>query len=721
MTERLLSKAHYHDLIGRRAVIDRLLAHSVINGCIALASAPEAGASTLLRAVFDKLYFDGGAAAPVYFEFRADETADDAAARFALEFLTQVISFRRRDRHIIETSPEICELAEIAPSDDRPWIERIIATCRRDSRLVNRAAVIRTCLSSPFRAEAAGVRSYIMFDGLERTAEMQGGAAFIGELSRIYHSADIPSVFSGLRRWHPPVPPVETIALDLLEPSESADLAARLAALSGVEINDATRDLIAVQTGGRPGTISALVASARAKGVAITSFAEFERLYVDEVLGGAVADRYMSILGRSCRSGGTAERLVRLLDKTITDGPTTRTLWQKHAGLAADSLETALNLLHVNEVINVSSGRIIMDPDDIVTRDHFRWRGSLEAGDPPRAAIVGEAIAQCVRRAPRLMAKHYRSGASLALKRLLCAFDGREVPATLIDHSKYKIEIKGSDDVNVRSVISNANARIKLPKFFFAANTTAYYPQISEIGELENSAVAVGEIDGKSTAWIAAEIDRKLEADAESTVFWLDRLEMAAISSNISNFRLWLIAREGFSDEAQTLLDERGAVGSSRRQAELLAAELLRSPLRTDSANSAYELVIPMGDDTEMVAVHTVEDIAKRAGFTAKAINQIKTAIVEVCINAAEHSLSPDRRLRLRVEPKADGIVINVGNRGIRLSDRMPANDSETADRRGWGLKLIAKLMDTVTIDETDDGTSITMTKSLTKSAAAEA
>jgi anti-sigma regulatory factor (Ser/Thr protein kinase) len=39
--------------------------------------------------------------------------------------------------------------------------------------------------------------------------------------------------------------------------------------------------------------------------------------------------------------------------------------------------------------------------------------------------------------------------------------------------------------------------------------------------------------------------------------------------------------------------------------------------------------------------------------------------------------------------------------------------------RRGWGLKLIEKLMDEVKVHQTDDGTSISMTKYLNTEAAA--
>jgi serine/threonine-protein kinase RsbW len=129
-----------------------------------------------------------------------------------------------------------------------------------------------------------------------------------------------------------------------------------------------------------------------------------------------------------------------------------------------------------------------------------------------------------------------------------------------------------------------------------------------------------------------------------------------------------------------------------------------------------YEMVVPMGEDTEMIAAQTIEEIARRHNFPAKAINQIKTALVEACINAAEHSASPDRKIYQKFAVENDKLVITVANRGLRLNDKKQA-PAVLDGRRGWGLKLMKTLMDEVHFEETDDGTSISMTKYLTPAA----
>ena len=93
----------------------------------------------------------------------------------------------------------------------------------------------------------------------------------------------------------------------------------------------------------------------------------------------------------------------------------------------------------------------------------------------------------------------------------------------------------------------------------------------------------------------------------------------------------------------------------------------------------------------------------------------MKTALVEACINAAEHGLSPDRKIYQKFAVSDRKVVITVSNRGLRLADRMAAGAAEQSElgegRRGWGLNLIRTLMDDVRVEPVEDGTRIVMTK----------
>ena len=125
-----------------------------------------------------------------------------------------------------------------------------------------------------------------------------------------------------------------------------------------------------------------------------------------------------------------------------------------------------------------------------------------------------------------------------------------------------------------------------------------------------------------------------------------------------------------------------------------------------------------MGEDNELIAASTAEQIAKRLTFRPEAINQIKTAIVEACINASEHSFSPDRKIYQRFRVESDRLVITISSRGVvpaNLNGAKSGSEAKQAaeERRGWGLKLIRTLMDEVEFERVDDGTSLRMTKYL--------
>ena len=118
-------------------------------------------------------------------------------------------------------------------------------------------------------------------------------------------------------------------------------------------------------------------------------------------------------------------------------------------------------------------------------------------------------------------------------------------------------------------------------------------------------------------------------------------------------------------------------------------------PRQSDTDNE-FQLIFPMGADNEMLAASAVEQVARRLSFTAEAINQIKTAVIEACINASEHSLSPDRKIYQRFQVENDRLSITISSRGI-LPVNFGANtegeeestttaESQTSDdRRGWG------------------------------------
>jgi anti-sigma regulatory factor (Ser/Thr protein kinase) len=368
-----------------------------------------------------------------------------------------------------------------------------------------------------------------------------------------------------------------------------------------------------------------------------------------------------------------------------------------------------IRYLYVHEIIAAGDGTVNMSATSRVVRDYVETRSRILKDPGDRAAIVGRGMLHNIGRAPRLMTEFYRSNSAVGVRGLLDSFKGQTIVRATVDYGPFKRQLKGKDEDTLLTALRESPDTIDLPRIAYTADAAAFYPQLAEMCDRDRAVVGLGET---GEAWFVAEIDSKLEADAATAEFWCDRLEMAAANSGFERYQLWLIAREGFTDEALDILAERNAFGSSRRQTELLK-RILNAPRPVDETIATeYSLTVEMGDEGEVLAARNFGEIAEKHGIAAKAATQIKTALIEALINADEHSLSPDRRVEIHFAVASEIITITVTNRGLRLTGHMLSQADAPSERRGWGLKLIQELMDEVRVEPTDDGTRLVMVKS---------
>ncbi len=719
---RVLSATERESFVGRTVELERLLAHgrgeSVSTG-IAVLAPPASGSSELLTQVYDHLFLDQDVVSPFYYCVKSsDSTSQAAASRFLKEFLTQSVAFKIKDPSMVNASPELKELSDLAGNAD--WLHQLIDSYH-DDVYADIRSFVRHCLSAPLRAAAGGVRMFVIIDDLHNALTLEGGAGFLDDITSTFQRSPVPVVFCGQRRFLYGRTGFPIMRIEQLSFSEGGRLVAEKAASLGVPVNDQTRDLIVVQLGCSAGHISTFMSSAHDSGAGLSTFSLTEQFYTDELFGGRLSRRFDDILDRIAPDLEAQARLVGLLKETV-DTERHRSplaLWSEQTGMSDVGLRAVLDSLYHHEMINLDASHVTLDTGNILLRDYIEARALLGSSDKRRALIVGETTAKIVRRAPELMSRFYRKNSSLGLLEIMESFDGRQISSLTLDYTRYKNELKGGPREQMSKAMQADRSSIRLPKCVFSAVTSAYYPPLDEICEPERSATAICVIEETGQAeiaWIAVEIDSKLEASRKAADFWCDRLEMAALNCNFDNYKLWLVAPEGFDDDAMATLNSRGAIGSSRQQVEILH-ELLSGEKASELNSKAevYEFIVPMGDDTEMIAAHTVEEIVRRHNFPTKVINQIKTALVEACINAAEHSLSPDRRIYQTFAVEGEKITITVANRGLRLTDKDPVVPGVEGGRRGWGLKLIKSLMDEVRIETSDDGTRITMTKHIAR------
>jgi serine/threonine-protein kinase RsbW len=734
---KILSRRGAADFVGRQNEMEKLLCRAKgedESGSLLFLHAPATGASELLGQIFDSLFSAQEEIVPVYFPIHKNhQTAKTVAAHFLQNFLLQSIAFRRRDEKLLNSFPAIQEFAELAAPEDRHWIDPLLAVLKREGKFADDYSFIKNCFAAPLRLASAGAKIFVMIDDLHRAEKHFRETNLIEELEKIYSSANIPFVLAGRRRFlldaarsgGERLRRTEIMRLDPLPDSDAELLINKLAEKYAVKINEQTRDLIARQLDSNPLFIEAIFEAAAEREIDLDSFQNVQQIYVDEIFGGRIGKFFDSEFEQVAPNFSSQTQIIRHLRKTALDETqkSRAEKWRGHFDIPDEEFHRMLRDLHTAEIINSNSNSIEAEDENLCLKDYLEARYRLEISNEQRALAVGSQLAKSLKRAPQLMALFYRRASILSLRELLTAFNCQAVPESLLDYTKFKDIYKGLPADEILRQVESENEKANLPQIVFAAHAAAFYPQLRQVSDLERSAVALGFESADYRAeneivWIAAEIDSKLEAAKELTEFWCDRLEMAALACDFTKYQLWLVAPEGFSPEAVEVLKERNGMGASREQVKLLIKYLNAENLvQEKSRSNEYEMIIPMGDDTELIAAHAVEEIARKHSFQPKAITQIKTALVEACINAAEHSHSPDRKIYQKFAVEDDKIIITISNRGIRIPSEKVAEMTMQIEpdegRRGWGLKLMRTLMDDVKFEQVDDGTRISMVKYL--------
>ena len=135
-----------------------------------------------------------------------------------------------------------------------------------------------------------------------------------------------------------------------------------------------------------------------------------------------------------------------------------------------------------------------------------------------------------------------------------------------------------------------------------------------------------------------------------------------------------------------------------------------------DQGEQKVDLSIPMVSEMELAASRTAEAVAEFMRMDQDKVEEIKLALIEACINAFEHSQSKDQRVYINFEVNGEELTVRITDKGQgfdpgQAREAVLRRRERGETRRGWGLKIMEGLMDTVAIRSDADGTVVTMTK----------
>jgi serine/threonine-protein kinase RsbW len=740
---RILGRVTQYDFVGRGEELNRIMAHAEPANTgrgLLLLMEPSAGVSELLRQAYDQIFNQRSDVIPIYFAFtRHESTAVSAAIEFLNTFLQQYIAYRRDEPVVSHSTLTLQDLVQLAPPADMEWIEQLVESYARLRFSNDDKALVRFCLGAPQRIPPGRGRPLIMLDGAQLAEYMNGVVVLGTEVLRVFGRGGFTFVLAGLRRQilsaaheaNCNFELLDILRLKQLDAEQAALLVDHVARRQHVAISEAARDLLVQQFAGNPFFISTFLQSAREKNASLTSYLDCERLYVDDLLGGHLQRHFAELLEEITPRLETRHLLIRVLWEAVAgeEQISTFEIWRKRLHVTAGELQEILHRLHVQEFVNWDQGIIEAGVGPQPWKDYLKVRYRLDVLNDLRALVVADALADSLKRAPHTMARHYKQIASGGLRELINRFNVQRVPQVLFDYAMFSRKYKGGESDTIAAGLDAESELLKLPQTVHLANCAAFNSDMRQLGDEDRCLVAHTFEDGvysdaQEIIWLTADIEAKLEVDVDGARAWCDRFETLAANLGFSRYQIWLISNEGFTEEASRLISRHKAFSSSRQQLSLIVARLGESVadpvVQTTEANE-FLLVLPMGQDNELIAASTAEQIARRLMFRAEAINQIKTAVVEACINASEHSFSPDRKIYQRFRLESDRLVVTISSRGIVPANLNGASSvletTEAAEeRRGWGLKLIRTLMDEVEFERVDDGTSLRMTKYLRQS-----
>jgi serine/threonine-protein kinase RsbW len=736
-TRRILGRVTSEEFVGRTNELARLVAQPAqTKRGLLLLLAPAAGVSELLRQAYDTLFTRHENTIPIYFALpRTEATIVSVAIEFLNTFLVQYIAFRRNEPSLSHAPLLLSDVLKLSPAADYEWIENLLATYQ-EARFSDDDELVRLCLSAPARVPADKGSPFVLFDGVAPVAgcgldNWSCHSEFLRMLERSGH----PFAFAGLRRQvmnaaHAAgcsLEAFDVLRLEKLGEADARQLVQFAAARQGIALNDETRDLLVQQFDGSPFFMSLMLQSAREKNFPLTSFLAFEQLYVDELLGGHLHRHFSSLLEGVVPQSDVRRKLIRLLHESIVTESQKAPFesWRKLLAVETEDLEALLTHLHIEELLTIDGGLVEVGGGPECWKDFLKTRFRLDVQNESRALVVAETTADALKRAPYTMASHYRRKSRLKLRELLSQFNFQLVPRILFHFDQFRESYSGASPEEIVAGLDAETDLIRLPQIFHVASCTAYNRQMVQLADEQSCAVGhafEGAIytDANQLVWLAAQIDSKLEVQKDLTELWYERLQILGRSCDFGRLQILLVAAEGFSEEASAFLRQHHAFGVSRTQMELLWHRLSTETGKPPAEENEFVAVLPMGNDNELLAADMVEKIARRSNFQPEAINQIKTAIVEACINACEHSHSPDRKIYQRFRIESDKLVVTISSRGVipgkRTIDQAsepPGEIESLGGRRGWGLKLIRSLMDEVEFERVDDGTSLRMTKYL--------
>jgi serine/threonine-protein kinase RsbW len=720
-----------------------------IGAAVMLYGPPEAGKTSLLLKLGSALRDLSTAAPPrpfpLYFAFSKILTQPIALAdHFLREYLGQLLAFHKAAPSDASSEENACDrLDALGFTSCR---ERLAAHRRYVSSGDGLSALINA-FGAPFSGPVDTVYPVILFDDFQFASKIEGvpDGALLSILRPFIKSGRFPIVLSGSTpgrilagiKREGLYGTFRIMETGPLGPEAAGRMWDSQCERRGLSVPTAVRTRIVSRLGGIPAYLRLFAEELAFDGSAVPDEIAFENVYAASVTEGGL-NRYWKALFESVLPDRTRRaRAVRFLKRVLCDGfplDSVEGALTLYGGVPAEG-EEALAALELKGLVRTELEHIEFRHDPVL-EDFLLW--GVERGVMGRSASqVASGIVQSrLSDAAMTLPGNEREAIKDTVKLLMRRWDCREVPAMLFDFESFRDRYGGKGLLEIMVGLEEASDRIRLPRI--SAVSRGYRTEGAG-SRFDFDLVGYGFQDGeyseeKMVAW-AVDVSPGRTLTRDAVAHFENRCRLLALEKALPSDRVrkWLLFGEHVEPGAVELAAASGILLTHQSQLRLFlnlfgmdesrqpgasappnppqpAATPAGPPPRQGASDDTVEftLVLPMKADTEIVAARVVEEVAGWASLDADAIDRLKMAIIEACINAFEHSGSESGRVQLRyiLSPSKIEIFVQDEGKGFR-----PGASRAAGNHRGWGLKLMRELVDDVEIDTGERGTVVRLVK----------
>jgi hypothetical protein len=632
----ILSQLASDEILARTAsALDDVYQSAVLKNAraVLVIGRPQSGKTELLRLTYDRLFNEQGRTLPIYFSLRRDRLSPDKFAKdFLLTLLRQYLAFVNHDVALVPRH-ELTErdLLNLAPASEYAALKEIVDSYEARAQEPDKRSLVRYMLGLPQRlASRTPYHITVMLDEaqwLDRIVTDEEIANLFGEVLQQPHLVSF--ILTGQQR----------ALLDQLAAEEGVignvkllhflppdlfslqDLVRKWCVQDNIPFDSEIGRLAVHQLDGNLFYLRALTAAASERKMWFDKGADFERLYVSELLQGRIAhyfSRLLRQLANDATRGQAGEHAAIEIVYICAEAMASRAPVELIKARLAPRIEISALLaeLHRQELITLLDGHILPSEDmvfcDWIAATHRRFEGaSLEE-------VRLDLLRRRIKSVPEMLALSARRTLHTQIEALLRRFDGQSPAHSLFAHDEFVIRYGHATYEIMLAGLAAENERVRLPQVVHVAEGHLFTHR--SLPASWSYLLAFGFEEGiydqeHEVVWLLAVADSPSAITAEAVQSLDQQLTeiQTALTANqaqgkpIPKIMRWAISKMGFTPDGTIALLERGFAASDSLQLELLTRILVSETPKDENSDVITVDLVAAQLDSESITPHVMQ------------------------------------------------------------------------------------------------------------------